>query len=1277
MASSRYTASARLNVWDAIPADKTPLFELLRDHANAVIEAHQMEEFQNLPESHLRQFIAIIDKIVCRGNPTISDPFFEEAWLGSKGNPFKFSKISSDENAPAIGMIPANQELARNFKDILQSAEESFYLPYTLDTENIPRPYELDDELLAISSDEEQQFIDIFNKVFGAHHSVYLQRQVRIGDLLNNPVRDEDGELELGRVDLAFHLGSTKWIFEIDGEQHDEPGQKELDERRDKVLKQSGWTVYRIKTQYLRKVNDYDPNNSYSENSKNEEIRDGEPEEAARLAEKRSKPDKQTKLQGIDLLAERLSKLKEQLENNHPIIKKFKSLNEAISKSTSHTAAYRYITLPLAVHRCLRGLVNLYCLQLLDAQHKQKVLIIEEDVPAAVEAFRQLQKIWSHLATLFPEAPPALELQLEIVGESNSQDENPQIPGINIEYVKKPDENYDLIISHSFLLPEQVAGAQQTKYFPEEPANLVCMRHATGLKANQSPLSCDSFVYQIEDLTAAQSEGEPAELIQKKLQQREALDFFLQLIFRKRSFRDGQLTAITRVLQGDSTVVLLATGGGKSLIYQFSGMLLPGMTIIIEPLIALMQDQLDNLHKDGLDLVRQISSLTNDNQKLASHLLKGTVSFLFISPERLQSQKFRDELKSYTARSPVALVTVDEVHCVSEWGHDFRPSYLQMPQNLQKHCTSGSSAKKPIILGLTGTASFSVLTDIKNELNIKSEDAIIKPQSFDRAELTFGVEKSLMDSKPSLLQTALRDLPESLGVAPDGFYDLKGDRTNAGIIFCPHVNGSLGAWGVAGKLGHKNVFAGGKPKNFEGNIADWNKHKQTVQAKFKNNKMHQMVATKSFGMGIDKPNIRYTIHYSTPPSVEAFYQEAGRAGRNGKPKYARCLILYSEGNWSMVLKLLDEPDHQQSLEGLNKLGLEGRGDLGAQLWLLLNSYKGQEQEKDTTLHFWKEQLFEHYLATEAGAINSIKVQSSFKNQAEDEKSLTRLMMLGLVDDYTIDWKLKEFTVYVKGVGPQEMQEKLHQYLRQYKFEAYVDDKIGEVPPEREQAVKHLLNVLIDFIYDEIVLKRKQALRTICELCLNFQSDEIFRRDILAYLQESEFSDELEQWINKGITEIGLNAIQDLLTEDKIDSVDSLTRLIGSTRRMLDQAPDNIALRLLYILARMRVEEEPDESILAETKTLFSRMDEATQANVELVGPLVKTIMDSSSSHRTHLLEEVADIVLRQIGNLELARFLLKEFGHDPDSLLYSHCIKILTYNLKIKAENTNFYSGLG
>ena len=1241
MASFRYTASARLNVWDAIPADKASLFEFLRNHANAVIELHQIEEHRNIEESQLKQLIAIIDKTVCRGNPTISDPFFEEAWLGSKGNPFKFSKISRKENANEIGMIPADRELAKNFKNLLQAAEESFYLPYTSETGNTPQSYELDDELQDISSPEEEQFLNIFNSVFGAHYSIYLQRQVKIEDLVEDSLGNWDAQLKLGRVDFAFHLGNTKWIFEIDGEQHDEPGQKALDEQRDEILTKSGWTVDRIKTKYLSKL-------------KVDAVHDGD----------------------AYIIVERLENLKKQLENAHPVLQKFTSHNEAISKSTTHSTAYRYITLPLAVHRCLRGLVRLHYLKLLDADQKQKVLIIEEDVPAILEAFRQLHDIWKHLAALFPQAPPMPELQLEIVGEPDTNNESLQIPGINIEYVEKPKKSqahYDLIISHSFLLPERVAGAKQLKYFPKESANLVCMRHAVGLREDRKPLSCGAFFYQLENLASVSDEDESNE---KKTQQQEALNFFLKLIFRKRDFRDGQLAAITRVLQGDSTVVLLPTGAGKSLIYQLSGLLLPGLTIIIDPLIALMQDQVDSLRKDGLDLVQQISSLTANKKLLALKMLEGTISFLFISPERLQKQEFRDALKSYTSRSPVSLVTVDEVHCVSEWGHDFRPSYLQMPQNLQKLCVPESGKGKPNILGLTGTASFSVLIDIKNELDIKNEDAIIKPQSFDRAELVFGVEDSLQISKISSLEAILQNLPDSLGVLPDGFYDLKGDKTNSGIIFCPHVNGPLGVSWVANKLGHTNCFSGSKPKFFKGKPADWSEHKQKVQAKFKNNEITQLVATKSFGMGIDKPNIRYTIHYSPPPSLEAFYQEAGRAGRNGKSQYARCLILYSDGNWSMVSKLLDEPDHQQAMEGLNKLKKADRGDLGTQLWLLLNSFKGRQEEKDKTLSFWKAKLFEPYLATEVGEISSIEVKSSSKNQAEDEKALTRLMMLGLVDDYTINWSLKEFTVYVKGVGPQEMGNKLRKYLLQYKFQAYADAKIGTVPTDQEESVEYLLNILIDFIYDEIVLKRKEALSTICKLCRNFQSDEIFRRDILAYLQESEFSDELEQWINKDINEIGLNAIQELLTEDKIDNVASLTRLVGSTRRMLDQAPDNIALRLLYILARMRVEEEPDESILAETKTLFSRMDEATQANVELVGPLVKTIMDSSSSHRKHLLEEVADIVLRQIGNLELARFLLKEFGHDRDSVLYSHCIKILTYNLKIKAENTSFYSGL-
>ncbi|WP_243663164.1 DEAD/DEAH box helicase [Rhodothermus marinus] len=182
---------------------------------------------------------------------------------------------------------------------------------------------------------------------------------------------------------------------------------------------------------------------------------------------------------------------------------------------------------------------------------------------------------------------------------------------------------------------------------------------------------------------------------------------------------------IARLLQGRSTVVLLPTGGGKSLTYQYSGMLLPGMTIIVDPLIALMIDQVDNLRGFAIDMVAAITSImeTQDRERVIGQMGAGDLAFVFISPERLQSEDFRQRLQDVAARLPISLAVVDEAHCVSEWGHDFRPSYLHMTHNLQKFCASAAS--KPTLVALTGTASFAVLTDIQAELGITDESAIV------------------------------------------------------------------------------------------------------------------------------------------------------------------------------------------------------------------------------------------------------------------------------------------------------------------------------------------------------------------------------------------------------------------------------------------------------------------------------------------------------------------------------------------------------------------------
>ena len=359
------------------------------------------------------------------------------------------------------------------------------------------------------------------------------------------------------------------------------------------------------------------------------------------------------------------------------------------------------------------------------------------------------------------------------------------------------------------------------------------------------------------------------------------------------------------------------------------------------------------------------------------------------------------------------------------------------------------------------------------------------------------------------MKTFKKELPDALHENPQTFYKTNGDRTNGGIIFCPHVNGSLGVVTVAASLGHNNYFAGRPPKHLDQNIPEWNNHKKRVQSEFKRNNIQETVATKSLGMGIDKPNIRYTVHYGLPQSVESFYQEAGRAGRNGKKGYAKCAILYSDDNWDSAIDILNEPNHPIALKKLEKIKWNDRGDLLVQLWLLLNSYQGREEEKKAVLGLWDKQLSKVVREMRTGSTNTCDINYDKSNKNEIEKSILRLVLLGVIQDYTINWRLHQISARVIKLDPIHIRENLRKYFLKYKFDEYANKKVSGISEcDFDGALTDCVELLVDFVYDEIVFKRKQALRTMGEICRNFSGDRQFRDAILSYLQESEFSYEL-------------------------------------------------------------------------------------------------------------------------------------------------------------------------
>lgn len=331
------------------------------------------------------------------------------------------------------------------------------------------------------------------------------------------------------------------------------------------------------------------------------------------------------------------------------------------------------------------------------------------------------------------------------------------------------------------------------------------------------------------------------------------------------SFRRGQDETIKNVLDGKDTVCIMPTGGGKSICYQIPALVFEGTTLVISPLISLMKDQVDTLIQNGISAtyINSSISITEANQRI--QLAKqGHYKLLYVAPERLDSMEFVDQLIDMK----IPMIAIDEAHCISQWGHDFRPSYLHI------HRILDYLPEKPLVLALTATATPQVREDICNTLGINQENTIMT--TFERENLSFSVIKG--QDRNAYLADYIRQ-----------------NQKESGIIYAATRK-------VVDQLYEDLGKAGVSVSKYHAGMSDHDRNEQ--QELFLRDEISVMVATSAFGMGIDKSNIRYVIHYQLPKNMESYYQEAGRAGRDGLD--SECILLYSSQDVQVQRFLIDQ-----------------------------------------------------------------------------------------------------------------------------------------------------------------------------------------------------------------------------------------------------------------------------------------------------------------------------------------------------------------------------------
>ena len=835
--------------------------------------------------------LAVIQNIIVRGLPTKVSPYIEEC----------FRALGNKKIEDPLGAIQYSA---------VNNVEDIFLALHAID--NRVEISEANYNISLLESDFEKEFI--LSSVPNYLRNILLPQRSLVS------ITQDQKRHHSQRVDFSCEFPYKKEgepngvVYEIDGvKYHDNEKAKESDSERVTALDENGWKCIRF-----------------------------------------SEIPKDLSIEKIDFTY-------------------LKNLKAAFSKTFDQKwLRTLQITLsPIGVSRIQKTIIEALLTGRVELSHETlRILIVERDVPCAVMAIGELIQMYNNLASLSKEFEetrfPRVVLDIISTEEFYSSPlHRITTDKIEVKVHKKATEAlrqvvFDMIIDIAVM---KKAGIENITYSEFQSRNQCYFNIRSANYHRSERYIYTSSIIEFKELVTKSPQGEYIEIGERK----NLLQFFLQILFRKENFRPGQLPIISRALQYKSVIGLLPTGGGKSLTYQIAAMLQPGVTLVIDPLRSLMKDQYDGLLRNGIDSCTFINSTVPPEEKetKARWMEQSQLQFVFLSPERLCIYEFREKLLNMLNLGVYfAYGVIDEVHCVSEWGHDFRFTYLHLGRNMYKYVLPKQTKdnKRLTLFGLTATASFDVLADVERELSSDGafeldSDTIVRDENTNRLELQYRIERVPVEFKEDEHYDKKRNLDSSMPRAVQGsdkwtFYNAKKDYLskflprvpqlllelqdknsiynikkrfasrqnlthvsecdltipisesffekrdfydNSAIIFCPHKNTTglsvnENAKNLTALTPHIGTFMGSSESDDEdqGEIIDRESFENLE--KFRLNKLPLMVATKAFGMGIDKPNVRFCVNMNYSSSLESFVQEAGRSGRDKKIALATILI---------------------------------------------------------------------------------------------------------------------------------------------------------------------------------------------------------------------------------------------------------------------------------------------------------------------------------------------------------------------------------------------------